>query len=120
MYGVTLLFFLLITVVHYSCPHFHPITFFHPIQPNLPHSILLPCPPLSLSMGPLYMFLDHPSPSLPVIPLPPTLLVTDNAFQICLPQQKRMNRYSQRLEGINPICSVLHCNLGAQLRAWQD
>ena len=57
----------------YSCPHFSPITLPCPTHPHLPHSIP-PYPPLSLSTGPLPMFLDWTLPLLsPVIPLPPPL-----------------------------------------------
>ena len=40
---------------NYSCSRFPPISFPFPTHPSLPHSLL---PPLSLSMGPLFMFLD--------------------------------------------------------------
>ena len=42
----------------------------HPTHPHLPPSNL---PPLALSMGPLYMFLDGPPPIIPQLSLSPLL-----------------------------------------------
>ena len=60
----------------YSCPHFSPITFHLPAHPHLP--------PLSLSVGPLYMFLDDPSPSFPHYSPTSSLLVTVSFFFISM------------------------------------
>ena len=50
----------------------------------LQHSILSPPhSPLALTMGPLYMFLNHPSPSFSCYPLPPWLMSVCSLFQ-CL------------------------------------
>ena len=57
-------FFLNVIVVQVQLssffPHYSPL----PPLPDLPPSIL---PPLALYMGPLYMFLNNPSPSFPII-----------------------------------------------------
>ena len=50
----------LLLLYKYSCLHFPTNTFPHPTLLHLTPSILLP---LLLSLGPLYMFLDDPSPS---------------------------------------------------------
>ena len=61
-------FFVVVVQVQLSQlpPHYSP----QPTHPDLSPSILSP---LALSMGPLYMFLDDPSPIFPIIPLPPPL-----------------------------------------------
>ena len=60
----SLSFFLNVIVVQVQLssffPHYSPL----PPLPDLPPSIL---PPLALYMGPLYMFLNNPSPSFPII-----------------------------------------------------
>ena len=60
-------------IVKYSCLHFHPTT---------PHHSHLP--PLVLSICPLYMFLDGPSPTIPYYPSHPSTLVTVNLFFISM------------------------------------
>ena len=61
---------LLLLSSSYSCPHFPPLTLPCPAHPFSPTFKPLPAP-LSLSMGPLYMFLNLTLPHLsPVIPLP--------------------------------------------------
>ena len=72
-----LLFFnLFLFLFKYSCLHFHLPT---PPHPCLPPSNL---PLLALSMCPLYMFLDGPSPVSPHYPFPLSLLVTLSLFFI--------------------------------------
>ena len=61
----------------FSCHHFPPP---HPSPPPHPQSYH----PLALSLGPLYMFLDDPSPSFPHYPLPLSPLVTVNLFFISM------------------------------------
>ena len=69
-------FFLLL--FNYSCPHFLPGL--SPALPHLPQSIL---PPLSLSRGPLYMFLDWTLPLLsPVISLCDTYFYLTYAYVV--------------------------------------
>ena len=54
-----------------------------PTHPHLPHSILPP--PLSLFMGPLYVFLDDASPFFPIILLlPPLWLLSVCSLFPCL------------------------------------
>ena len=60
MHNYFLLFF------KYSCLHFLPST---PLGSTHLHLSPLIRPPLGLSMGPLYMFLDSPSPVFSIIPL---------------------------------------------------
>ena len=50
--------YLFIVLFKYSCLYFHPNTLPCPTDPRLPPSNL---PPLALSLGSLYMFLDGPS-----------------------------------------------------------
>ena len=52
--------FLFLLLFNYSCPHFPPTAVPHPT--HLPLPTLNPTHPLALSMGPLYIFLDYPSP----------------------------------------------------------
>ena len=59
-----------------------PIILFCPTHPHLPHSILPTS--LSLSLSLLYMFFDHPSPSFPCYPPPPSSLVTVSLLFPCL------------------------------------
>ena len=66
-----LLIFLLL--FKYSCFHFHSIMAPHPTHPGFPPSNPLP---LALSMCPLHMFLDGPSPIFPHYPSPRSSLVT--------------------------------------------
>ena len=62
-------------------PPFSPMTLPCPTHPHLPHSI----PPLSLSMGPLYMFLGDLSSSLPCyLPFPPFWLLSVCSLFQCL------------------------------------
>ena len=56
---------------------------FSPAPPT-PTSYPQSFPPLALSMGPLYMFLDKPSPSFPDDPPAPSLLVTVSLFFISM------------------------------------
>ena len=78
--NINFILFLLFLFFYYSWPHSPPITLTHP---HLSHSILPP-PLLSLSMGPLYLFLDEPSPSLSLCTLPPSPLVTVSLFFISM------------------------------------
>ena len=57
-------------LLKYSCLPFHPTTLLCSTHPRLPPSNL---PPLALSMCPLYMLLDNPSPFSPHYSLPPCL-----------------------------------------------
>ena len=66
---------------NYSCPHFPPIPLHCPTHPHFPHSIPTL---LSLSMGPLYMFLDNPSPSFLHYLPPLSPLVTVSLFFISM------------------------------------
>ena len=50
----------------YSCHHFPIATFSYPHPFPLPHPQSYP--PLALSVCPLYMFRDDPSPTFPIIP----------------------------------------------------
>ena len=62
-------FYVFLLLFNYSCPHFPLLLSTVLSTPHLTHSILPPTP-LSLSMGPLYMFLKLTLPLLsPVIPL---------------------------------------------------
>ena len=65
----------------YSCLHLHLTMVPHPTHPYLPPSNL---PPLILSMGPLDMFLDGPSPIFPHYPSPCSPLVTVSLFSISM------------------------------------
>ena len=74
------LFFLLL--FKDSCLHFPATIFLHPTHCYHPPSTL---PPLALSMGPLYMFLDDPSPFFPHYPLPaPLWLLSVCSLYQCL------------------------------------
>ena len=61
-----LFYFVFLIVVQVQLSPFSPHHGPQPTHPRLPPSNL---PPLALSMCPIYMFLDGPSPSPPVIPL---------------------------------------------------
>ena len=65
--------FIFLPLFKYSCLHFPPIS-----PPSPTHLHLLPSilPPLTLSMGPLYMFLDDLSPIFPHYFSLPSPLVT--------------------------------------------
>ena len=69
VYIFLFLFYFFIVVQSQLSP-FSPIPT-HTTYPHLPHSISPP--PLSLSMGPLYMFLDNTSSISPIMPLLPPL-----------------------------------------------
>ena len=60
------------------CPHHFP--WLHPCPPPTPDST----PPLALSMGPLYMFLDDPSSFVTRYPSPSFPLVTISLFFISM------------------------------------
>ena len=67
MFWIQSFYFLIFLLFKYSCLHFPSTTFPCPTHPTFyPQSF----PPLALSMSPLYMFLDDPSPFFPVIALP--------------------------------------------------
>ena len=53
----------ILLLCNYSCPHFPPLL--SPALPTTTSHIQSSSHPVSLSMGPLYTFLDNPSPSLP-------------------------------------------------------
>ena len=61
----------------YSCLHFPHTTLPHPSHPQF-------YPPLVLSIGPLYLFLDDPSASFPHFLPPPYPLVTVSLFFISM------------------------------------
>ena len=71
--------FLVYLLFKYSCLHFHPTTAPCPTHPNLPPSNI---PPLALSMCPLPIFLDRPSPIFPHYPSPPSPPGTISLFSI--------------------------------------
>ena len=67
------LFFLFLLLLSYSCPYSTPpISLPCPVQPSLPKTIPSP---LSLSMGPLYMFPSFPPLSCSPLPSGPCLFV---------------------------------------------
>ena len=70
--------FLFLLLFKYSCLHFPTTTLPCPTHPYLPSSIL----PLSLAffMGPLYTFLDNPSPSFPCSLPPLSCLIPISLF----------------------------------------
>ena len=77
------IFFLLL--FNYSCPHFTPPTQLLSSALPSPISHIQSFPSLLfLSMGPLYMFLDDPSPSLPSYPPLPSPQVTFSLFFISM------------------------------------
>ena len=68
LYFIFLLLFLFVIVVQVQLFPFPPPTALPcPTNPHLPLSIL---PPFGLSVSPLYMVLDDPSPAFPCPPLP--------------------------------------------------
>ena len=69
--------FIFLLLLQYICLHFHCTLGPCPIHPRFPPSKL---PPLALSMCPLYMFLDGPSPIFPHYPSPSSSLVTVTLF----------------------------------------
>ena len=75
IYTMEFFFLHFFIVVQLLLSSFPPITFCCPTHPHLPHSVLSPYP-LSLSMDPLYMFLDDLSPSFLHYPSPFSPLVS--------------------------------------------
>ena len=73
----------ILLLFNYSYPHFPPLLFRTLPNPTV-HIQSSPFPLLSLSMGPLDMFLDDLSPSLSHYPSLPSLLVTVNFFFISM------------------------------------
>ena len=76
----TLLFYFLL-LLNYGCVHFPPST---PPCPNHPCLPLLIRPPLALSTGPWYVFLDDPSPIFPYYLSCSSPLVTVSLFFISM------------------------------------
>ena len=72
---------ILFLLFKYSCLHLHTSILPHPSHPHLPPSNL---PPSALSICPLYMFLNGPSPIIPHYPSLPSSLVTISLFFISM------------------------------------
>ena len=83
--------FSFLLLFHYSCHHISPITLPSPTHP--PPPTLNPPPPLSLSMAPLYLFLDLTLPLLsPISPLPPPLW----SLSVCSLHERQLSLGSKK------------------------
>ena len=129
MFWIQSFYFLIFLLFKYSCLHFPSTTFPCPTHPTFyPQSF----PPLALSMSPLYMFLDDPSPFFPRYCPPPSPLVTVSLFFIsvsvvlfCLSllyirTAEMRNPFQRGAPNTQRQAVSNKCGTRADIRAWQE